>query len=646
MKWRIILPIAAILAIGIAAIVFVIARDYSSTASAMAIQNMRDGAARTGSGVKAELELSLASVKTFANVLESAAGTPRADRHYYDEMMKRILLGNGSMATLWTCFEPNAFDGRDEEYRDVAPYNDATGRFIPLVVNEGGGKVSEAFLEDYADPKLGAYYHLPRETRREALTVPYYYPISGRDTLVASVAMPLFRHGDTRGDVIGVAGADLSVEAINEAMRAVKVYDTGYVFLIDHQGRFVFHPSKDNVTKEIYPIINVPLGDAIRSSIGDGQPRVLSATSVASGTTSHYAVHPFPVAGTGANWVMVYIARETEIMAPVNRGVALILIAGACLLAVSLVSLYVLVGRTVTSVAAISGGTAEVAVAVVGQASTISEASSSLAEGATSQAASIEQISSAVEEMASMTRMNADNAEKTQKTMHDNNASIAKGSQAIASMTSAMDEIDDSAGRIGEVIKTIEDIAFQTNLLALNAAVEAARAGEAGKGFAVVADEDGNLAQRSAQSAKETTSLIGTTVDRVKRGSAIAENLAACFGDIEQGSGRVTTLIKEIASATGEQALGVDQINTAVAQLDRATQQIAANSEELAATGKELNTQSESLNGMMSSMSRLITGGDGDGESSRPAPKKRAGGKRSGGKRAGGQLALDNKYGE
>ena len=242
----------------------------------------------------------------------------------------------------------------------------------------------------------------------------------------------------------------------------------------------------------------------------------------------------------------------------------------------------------------------------------ISSASQTLADGATSQAASLDETPSALEQMASMTRQNADNADKTLETTVQAGKAVEGGAAAMSSMSEAMRDISERSEKISQIVKTIEDIAFQTNLLALNAAVEAARAGEAGKGFAVVADEVRNLSQRSAQAARDTTELITGAVESVRRGNGIAEQLTHNFSEIEESMRVVGSLVDGITSATREQAQGVDQVNTAVAQMDKVTQQNAAESEATASASGQLDSQADTLMSEIGMLLNLVYGSHGD----------------------------------
>nr|WP_201643318.1 methyl-accepting chemotaxis protein [Paraburkholderia metrosideri] len=211
------------------------------------------------------------------------------------------------------------------------------------------------------------------------------------------------------------------------------------------------------------------------------------------------------------------------------------------------------------------------------------------------QAMALERTASSMEQLTSTVRQNADNA-KQARTLADNASEIAeKGGVVVNRVVATMNEINDSARSIGDIIGVIEGIAFQTNILALNAAVEAARAGEEGRGFSVVAAEVRNLAQRSAAAAKEIKRLIDTSVERVSNGSTLARDAGLTMDEIVKAVKRVTDIMGEISAASSEQSAGIEEINLAVTQMDSGTQQNAALVEEATAAARSLDDQAKGL---------------------------------------------------
>ena len=252
----------------------------------------------------------------------------------------------------------------------------------------------------------------------------------------------------------------------------------------------------------------------------------------------------------------------------------------------------------------------------------VASSSQALAQGSSEQAASLEETSASSEEITSMTRKNAENSATAATLMTDVDRRVTEGNQTLEQMVLSMQEITGSSDKISKIIKVIDEIAFQTNILALNAAVEAARAGEAGMGFAVVADEVRNLAQRSAQAAKDTSALIEESIAKSNEGGARLQRVSDVIRAITDSTIKVKTLVDEVNLGSQEQAQGIEQISKAIAQMDQVTQSTAASAEESASASEELSAQAEAMQHAVSKLSRLV---DSHGETNarRPPAAKR-----------------------
>ncbi|WP_395548861.1 MULTISPECIES: methyl-accepting chemotaxis protein [unclassified Lacrimispora] len=252
----------------------------------------------------------------------------------------------------------------------------------------------------------------------------------------------------------------------------------------------------------------------------------------------------------------------------------------------------------------------------------VSSGAQALSQGATEQASSIQELAAAISDISNQINVNAKNAKEARATSEEATRNVEKSSVKMSEMNQAMMEISDKSNEIGKIIKTIEDIAFQTNILALNAAVEAARAGEAGKGFAVVADEVRNLASKSGEAAKNTTLLIGESMQAVENGTKITAETAKAMQSVVEGSRRINSIIGEIALASDKQAVAVDQVAQGIDQISCVVQTNSATAEQSAAASEELSGQAQIMKGLVEGFQ--LYEGENESVASQPKTKSRS----------------------
>ncbi|GKS97138.1 methyl-accepting chemotaxis protein [Acidovorax sp. SUPP2825] len=251
-------------------------------------------------------------------------------------------------------------------------------------------------------------------------------------------------------------------------------------------------------------------------------------------------------------------------------------------------SLVQIVGNVRTSADSIATGSVQIA-----------NGNADLSQRTEEQASNLEETAASMEELTSTVQQNADSARRAHQLASGASAVATQGGSVVGNVVSTMQDIQQSSGRMAEIIGVIDGIAFQTNILALNAAVEAARAGEQGRGFAVVASEVRSLAGRSAEAAKEIKAMIEASVSRVSTGSDLVAQAGRTMDEVVAQVTQVSTLLSEISAASAEQSSGINQVGDAVQQLDQVTQQNAALVEESAAAADSLKFQAESLSRMV-----------------------------------------------
>ena len=473
---------------------------------------------------------------------------------------------------------------------------------------------------DY-DPTTRPWYQQAAQASGSVLTAPY--ADAGGNGLVVTFA----RAAREGGRVKAVMAGDVSLAAVIANVTSIKPTPSSYAFLVGGDGAIIAHPDAKLALK---PATDIAPALSAQGLAGIAQSGALQAMELQG---RPMLLHVSKVPDTP--WMLVIAQDRDEALAAISSMLRVSLVAGIAVLVIATLLLAGVLARRLrqltqvrdamhqigegdgdlsrridaqgeNELAQIAGSFNNFATKLSGVLAQIRDASQSVRlaseEIATGNQdlSSLQQTAASMQQLTESVRHNADAARQANQLVAQAAGVAQHGGTVVGNVVSTMEQINAASRKINDIIGVIDGIAFQTNILALNAAVEAARAGEQGRGFAVVAGEVRNLAQRSAEAAREIKALIGSSVAQVEEGSRLVNDAGTTMADIVQSVQRVSSVIEEISQASREQTDGIEQINQAVSQMDQGTQQNAALVEESAAASESLKHQARALSDVVS----------------------------------------------
>ncbi len=620
-KTRLALFVGIIILITISVVTFYSTIKMRNDAIKNATKQMITVSEVGAASIKSIVDKELARMEVHAINLDFIKKTEGFDRNKISIIYKGILERDENVIGYTVCYEPNKFDGKDNEYIGYPGYY-SDGRFCVYWYREEGKIIKDditSSFEEELKESGSEWWEVPKKTLKNYVFMDLFN-IKGKSTLMLSALIPVIENGE----FIGVICKDfISAFVQFEADKAKNSIFNGQceVSIFDPKGNIAAN-TKDatSLGKSVNEVLPAEASEILQL-LTNGKKQTYNK--------DEYFVSNLPIQfdGTDSNWLFTVRVPKSVITAEADSLMSVLLLFGIISLLVSIVLVILIVtsilkplsqliensnkmrdgdlevdfttarndeiGQLADSFETMNKKLKEIMRNIISGSNNfiisskeLSKTAQSISEGASEQASSVEEVSATIEEFTSNLEQNDFNASQAEKISIEAQNGILDVNKRTKKAVEANKQI---ATKIG----IINDIAFQTNILALNAAVEAARAGDQGKGFGVVAAEVRKLAERSKLAADEIVSIANNSLILTEEASKKLEEM---LPEIE----KTTKLVKEIAQSNNEQSNGAQQVNHAIQQLNNVSQQNAAASEELATSAEEMNTQAEQIKSLIS----------------------------------------------
>ncbi len=651
LKGKLLLSICTILFFALTASISIISVKTSHLSEQDALDKTLAIASQYASEIANRMDKPLDGARTLANIftgIKSMDNIP--DRNSLAVMMKEILVQNPNFFGVWTVWEPNALDGRDNEFINTESH-DNTGRFIPYWNRTGGIHIE--YCVDYEDGTTTGYYTKPRRTGKEMVTEPVTYAIGGEQVTVVSACAPIMY----QNQFIGLTGCDFSMKTMKELIAAIKPYPGTQAMIITNTGIIAAHSDPKIIGKNAREVIS----QIAYENIKKGKSTTQEYKDPDTGTSDIRVFSPIHLGYTDEPWSLGLFVPLDAVMKKAHALNNINLMIGIVTLCILIISIYLIsefiivkpVKQVVKGLYDIAEGDAdttkrlkEVSRDEIGdlarafnlfmnrlnniiktiknnalhidtsstsltrtvQSMTsdthkVSEKSDIVVKATDSMNTNISFVAKAMEEASSSINMLASSTGELTSTINEiaNNSEQARSvSQDAVDMVvktaDSMQIMEKAAEQIGLVTETISEISEQTNLLALNATIEAARAGEAGKGFAVVAGEIKDLAQKTA----DATHRIQETIDRIQDTS---QKTVREIQDVTNAMGNMNDIVSNIASAVEEQSIATGEISVSITKASTETQKVGENMNRVKDASNEISTEIAQLNAAIEKVS-------------------------------------------